>query len=181
MPEWTVITEAESETNEHGRAQVSAGWFITNIAEIRAIADPGENIMGRLESTQARFADYGVNVQIVYPGHANCKYHREDAQESILVLDGEGLLIVEEQERPLKQWDFVHLPAGTAHVLVGAGDGPCVVLFMGARGEDRHLHYPVSEVAGRYGASVAVATDDPQVAYADEPEPVPMRMPWPTQ
>ena len=42
-------------------------------------------------------------------------------------------------------------------------------------------HYPVSEAAARYGASVAEATDDPAVAYADwrqEPR-APARNPWP--
>ena len=50
-------------------------------------------------------------------------YHWEADQEDFLVLAGEALLIVEGEERPLRQWDFVHCPAGTKHVIVGAGDG----------------------------------------------------------
>src|SRR5688572_9838041 len=37
----------------------------------------------------------------------------ETEQENLLVLAGEALLIVEGQERPLKQWDFVHRPPET--------------------------------------------------------------------
>jgi hypothetical protein len=37
----------------------------------------------------------------------------------------------------------------------------------GARGEGTKLHYPVSEVAGRYGASAPEETDRPRVAYSD--------------
>ena len=55
-------------------------------------------------------------------------YHRENDQEDFLVLAGEALAIVEGEERPLRRWDLVHCPAGTNHVIVGAGDGPCVVL-----------------------------------------------------
>lgn len=50
-------------------------------------------------------------------------------------LSGACTLIVEEQERPLRRWDYFHCPAGTRHVIVGAGDGPCVVLMVGARVE----------------------------------------------
>ena len=34
------------------------------------------------------------------------------------------------------RWDFFHSPAGTEHIFVGAGDGPCVILMAGARLED---------------------------------------------
>jgi hypothetical protein len=38
----------------------------------------------------------------------------------------------------------------------------------------------VSEVAAKYGASVATETDDPDEAYADWPgDYLPVRLPWP--
>ena len=63
------------------------------------------------------------------------------------------------------RWDFFHSPAGTEHIFVGAGDGPCVILMAGARLEDEQLHYPVSELAARYGASVEEETSDFKQAY----------------
>jgi uncharacterized cupin superfamily protein len=69
-------------------------------------------------------------------------------------------------ERLLRPWDFFHSPAGTEHVFVGAGEEPCVILMAGARTEDEQLHYPVSELAARYGASAAEATSDSRQAYA---------------
>ena len=74
------------------------------------------------------------------------------------MLAGECILIVEDEERHLKAWDFFHCPAGTHHIIVGAGDGPCAILMAGLRGEGKELHYPVSEVAGRYGASTPEET-----------------------
>jgi quercetin dioxygenase-like cupin family protein len=44
------------------------------------------------------------------------------------VLAGEALLIVEGDERSLRQWDLAHCPAGTSHVILGAGHAPCLVL-----------------------------------------------------
>jgi uncharacterized cupin superfamily protein len=91
------------------------------------------------------------------------------------------VLIVEEEERRLRQWDYFHCPARTSHVFVGAGDAPCSILMIGAR-PDEPLHYPVSEVAARYDASVATATGDPDRAYADWPgEYEPRRLPWPPE
>lgn len=65
-------------------------------------------------------------------------YHWEADQDDFLVLAGEALLIVEGQGRALGQWDLVHCPAGTKHVIVGAGDAACLVLAVGAR--DRRGH-----------------------------------------
>ena len=70
------------------------------------------------------------------------------------------------RERPLQAWDFVHCPPNTKHVFVGAGDGPCVILMVGARSEEEVLVYPVSELARRYGASVENETNSPEEAYA---------------
>jgi glyoxylate utilization-related uncharacterized protein len=49
-------------------------------------------------------------------------YDWEADQEDFLILAGEPLLIVEGQERPLRQWDFVHCPPRTGHIIVGAGE-----------------------------------------------------------
>jgi len=48
---------------------------------------------------------------------------------------------------------------------VGASEEPCVILMVGAR-SGPGVHYPVSELAARYGASVAEETSDWREAYA---------------
>ena len=60
-------------------------------------------------------------------------YHWEADQEGFLVLSGEALLIVEDEERPLRQWDYFHCPPPVPHTIVGAGSGPCAILAVGAR------------------------------------------------
>ena len=100
-------------------------------------------------------------------------YHRENDQEDFLVLAGEALAIVEGEERRLRRWDFLHCPAGTNHVLVGAGAAPCVVLAVGAR--DRSTGpdwgaYTVDAAAQRHGAGVESETTDPKEAYARFPQ-----------
>jgi oxalate decarboxylase/phosphoglucose isomerase-like protein (cupin superfamily) len=106
-------------------------------------------------------------------------YHREDDQEDFLVLSGECLLLVEEQQRRLQAWDFFHCPPGTDHVLVGAGDGPCVVVAVGSRSGGKVV-YPVSELAQEHGAGVAEEADDGATAYAGSAKSVqtPFREGW---
>jgi uncharacterized cupin superfamily protein len=177
------VEEATIAETPYGRYVTSDGWFVVNLTE--ALAVHNEEKGGTVYPIEAReipFLDFGVHVRVLSPGEPNALYHSEDAQEGFLVLAGECTLIVEDEERSLRQWDYFHCPAGVHHIIVGAGDGPCAVLMIGARPEVETLHYPVSEVAAKYGASAAADTADPDEAYADWPgEYEPRRVPWPPE
>jgi uncharacterized cupin superfamily protein len=174
------MNEATLEDTPYGRNPAEEGWFVLNLGDALAVRNEVKGgAVYPLEPQGQPFKGLGVNVHVVWPGEPSAMYHSEGAREAFLVLSGECTLIVEEQERPLRQWDFFHCPAGTRHIFVGAGDGPCAILMMGAR-PDEPLHYPVSEVAAKHGASVAQETPNPDEAYADWPgELVPARLPWP--
>jgi uncharacterized cupin superfamily protein len=175
------VKEASLEETPYGRYVVSDGWFVVNLEDALAISNEEKGgALYPLEPRELPFEDVGVHVRVLWPGDPNALYHSEDAQEGFLVLSGECTLIVEEEERPLRQWDYFHCPAGTHHIMVGAGDGPCAILMIGARPEVETFHYPVSEVAAKHGASAAKDTDEPDKAYADWPgEYQPVRLPWP--
>ena len=140
--------------------------LIVNLADARAFSHPRRATIVLLEPESGSWPETGVNVQVMAPGQPNCRYHSEPVQEDFLVLSGECIAIVDGEERRLRQWDFLHCPAGVEHVFVGAGEGPCAVLMIGSRREDA-AHYPVNEVAARYDASVATPTDEVAEAYAD--------------
>jgi uncharacterized cupin superfamily protein len=109
------------------------------------------------------FAQLGINVTVLEPGQTGL-YHAESNQEAFLVLSGECALLVEDEERRLRPWDFFHSSPWTEHAFVGAGEGPSVILMVGSR-SGTGAHYPVSELAARYGASVAEETSDWRQAY----------------
>jgi uncharacterized cupin superfamily protein len=175
------VQEASSEETPYGRYVTSEGWFVLNLAEALAVRNEEKGgALYPLEPRESPFGDVGVNVRVVWPGDPNALYHSEGVQEGFLVLSGECTLIVEEEERALRQWDYFHCPADTRHVIVGAGEGPCAILMIGSRPEIETLNYPVSDVAAKYGASAAKETDDGDNAYADWPgEYLPVRLPWP--
>ena len=145
-------------------------WSVRNLREL-AWWDRGPRGFVA-ELVEDEDAQVGVNLFVLEPGQPMSMYHWEADQEGFLVLTGEALLIVGEQERPLRQWDYVHCPPRVPHTIVGAGSGPVAILALGARidsvGEGWGA-YPSSELAGRYGASVEQETTDPKAAYARFP------------
>jgi uncharacterized cupin superfamily protein len=174
--------EASIEQTPEGPVPAGAGWFVLNLRGARGFATEGHGVFCPFEAPDAPFADFGINVHVLQPGERSGLYHAESVQEGFLVLAGECIAVVEEQERPLRQWDFLHCPAGTAHALVGAGDGPCAILMAGARQDDATIVYPVSEAARRHDLSAPVERDNAREAYAEagwRRDSVPVPMPWP--
>jgi uncharacterized cupin superfamily protein len=165
-----VVPEARLEQTEHGLVPQSAGWFVLNARDARWRPGSGRGAYCIFEGEgDAEFPQVGIHLVTLAPGEVLSMYHWEADQEDFLVLSGAALLIVEGEERPLRQWDFVHCPAGTKHVIVGAGDSRCLVLAVGARERStRHDWggYTVDEAATRHGAGVAHDTTDPNEAYA---------------
>jgi uncharacterized cupin superfamily protein len=176
------VKEARSADTSYRRYITSDGWFVLNLEDALAVRNLEKGgALYPIEPREHPFEDLGVHLRILSPGDPNALYHAEGVQEGFLVLSGECTLIVEEDERQLRRWDYFHCPAGTNHVFVGAGEGPCAILMIGAR-PDEPIRYPVSEVAAKYGASVATETSVPDEAYTDWPgEYEPVRLPWPAE
>jgi uncharacterized cupin superfamily protein len=150
---------------------VTDGWFVVNVRDGAWVTNEALGDAFIVEGDDAPFADIGFTLSVLQPGQAS-RYHREANQEDFLVLSGECLLLIEEAERPLKAWDFVHCPPDTNHGFVGAGDGPCVIFMTGARKgwPEKGIVYPRSELALRHGAGVETETASPAEAYAAFPK-----------
>jgi len=159
---------ARLEKSVHGLVPQGGGWFVVNAREARWGERPGRGALCTFEG-EPEFPQVGINLQVLGPGEPMSMYHWEADQEDFLVLAGEAVLVIEGEERALRAWDFVHCPAGAIHTIVGAGEGLCVVVAIGAR--DRSTGpdwggYTVEPAAIRHGAGVEVATTDPDTAYA---------------
>jgi uncharacterized cupin superfamily protein len=147
-------------------------WFISNVREAQWVDDGAFGASVNFQRGE-RFEEFGLNLAIVWPGQPLCMYHRESNQEGFLILAGECLLIVDGKERALREWDYFHCPAGTNHIIVGAGDGPAFLLAVGGRTGDGGVVYPVDEVALAHGAGVEHETSNSAEAYAPFPKPIP--------
>jgi uncharacterized cupin superfamily protein len=170
--------EAPLEDDGHGLAAAGPGWFVVNLAVSRGRRSDRTGIFTDVEPPEG-FRAYGIGVHVLWPGQPNGLYHEETNQEDFLVLSGECLVLIEEQERRLQAWDLVHCPPHTRHIFVGAGDGPCAILMVGTRDRDETIFYPASELAARHGAEAPKPTNSAREAYADFPRHEPARFPWP--
>ena len=163
------VPEAALVETESGLEPSGPGWFIVNVADARWDKNERSGAITAFENWREgpEFPHFGINICVLQPGEPNGKYHAESAQEAFLVLEGECTLLVEGQERTMRKWDFFHCAPHTTHIAVGAGDGPCAILMVGARFEGATLHYPLHPLAEKYGVQTTEDTDDPKVAYAD--------------
>ena len=167
-----MVPEATLEDDGAGLVPKSAGWFVVNARDARWFdrSEQGHSVpLTGYDEYEAEtfFPMLGMAIRVVSPGEPTGIYHWETEQEAFLVLAGEAILIVEGQERPLQQWDFVHCPPETKHAFVGAGDAPCVLLCASSRQFQKDGpwgFYCADETAARYNASSPEDTQDGEIA-----------------
>jgi mannose-6-phosphate isomerase-like protein (cupin superfamily) len=175
--------QARLDRDEHGLVVKSDGWFVVNAREIRWRRSEGWGTFSNFGG-DTLFDQIGIGVTVLGAGQPLSMYHWESDEENFLILSGTATLIIEGEERALRQWDFIHCPPYAEHTIVG---GPCVVLGVGAR--ERHTEigpdgqrtgragesaYTVNDVARRYGAGIEPGTPQDE-AYARFPERTPVR------
>jgi uncharacterized cupin superfamily protein len=177
-----MVPEAPLEQTETGLVPAGDGWFVLNAQESRWHHAEGRGARLSFDG-ETYFPQVGISLFVLTPGEPMGMYHWEADQEDFLVLSGEALLLIEGNERPLRPWDFVHCPAETKHIIVGAGDTPCAVLAVGAREHQEGAGwggYTADEAALRHGAGVDQETAEAEEAYARLPnrEPTRYREAW---
>jgi uncharacterized cupin superfamily protein len=172
-----VVPELEPTPGDSGLVPEGEGWYVLNARDARWWQRQGLGRWCHLDS-EPPFPQLGFRIAVLRPGEPNGMYHRESGEEDFLVVSGECVAIVEGEERRLGPWDFVHCPPMTDHIFVGAGEGLCVIVMVGARTPEDEIVYPVNETAARHGASVERETRSVEEAYAAYPR-EPWFMPYP--
>jgi uncharacterized cupin superfamily protein len=161
-----------AEARLEGGVPQTAGWFVVNARDAPWVHNDMRSACKFGGEGEAHFDDLGIGLYWLMPGRPMAMYHHEAGQEDFLVLRGSCLLIAEGEERPLRQWDLVHCPPRTPHVIV-AGDEPALVLAVGARKGNGSVFYSAEPAAIRRSAGVERETGSPAEAYARFSEPKP--------
>jgi uncharacterized cupin superfamily protein len=165
------MEEARIEKTPEGQVPVGGGWFILNLGEMAWETVHGFGVALGFGAPDADpgAPRVGVHIHVLQPGESNGYYHAEDAQEGFLVLSGECVAVIENEERRMRQWDYFHSPPGTEHITVGAGDEPCAILMFGSPDPRRKVEWIANETAAKHGASVAKTTGRDTEAYGELP------------
>ncbi len=167
-----MVAESPLEQTEYGFVPTGRGWFVLNALEAPWYERDGRGSYCEFEGFEKQdpdFSQLGINVTRLRPGESMAMYHWEADQEDFLVVAGAALLIVEGQERPLRQWDLVHCPPRTEHTIIGAGETACVIVAVGARDRSTGVEWgahTANEAARRHNAGVEHETTDSGEAYA---------------
>jgi uncharacterized cupin superfamily protein len=164
------VGEARLERTKYGVAAVTEGWFTVNVRDAAWTTNDKFGAACIFEGEDVAFGHVGYTVHVLEPGQPNGLYHYEDDQEDFLVLSGECIAIVEDEERRMGPWDFLHCPPGTRHIFVGAGDGPCVIFMAGGRAHRGTAVYPYSETAVHHQAGVEKDAPEPHRPYGPYPK-----------
>lgn len=179
-----VVVQAQLVETDRGLVPQGDGWFVLNAREaewwtLRTGGGAMCDFEGAVVDGAPYFPQVGINLTLLDPGEPMTMYHWEVDQEDFLVLSGEALLVIEGEERTIRQWDFVHCPSATNHAIIGAGTAPCLLLAVGGRvnrskGKEWGA-YTVDETALRRGAGVERETTKGSEAYARFPPSGPTR------
>jgi mannose-6-phosphate isomerase-like protein (cupin superfamily) len=180
-----MVNEANPEDKGHGLVPVDEGWFVMNVRDARWSDKPEQGwsvALTGIDEYEAEtfFPMLGMAIRVARQGDVLTTYHWETEAEDFLVLSGEGIAVIEGEERPLRQWDFVHCPPGTKHAFVGSGDDPFVLLCASSRQFQKDGpwgYYCYDEAAERYNAASPEDTQDGEIAYARFPDPRTARYP----
>jgi quercetin dioxygenase-like cupin family protein len=145
------VPGAQLEDFGSGLTPVTPGWFVVNVRDAEWWSTEGRGARCAFENeygdSPVEFAQLGINLTVLEPGQTGL-YLAESNQEAFLVLSGECALIVENEERRLRPWDFFRCALWTEHAFVGAGEAPCVILMAGPR-SGPGVRYPVCRSSPR--------------------------------
>ena len=100
-------------------------WFIRNIAEVpwRQFPDHFGGALSKPlvmpDTAASRHIDYRISM---YQPMAYVKLHRHKVQEQVYhVLEGEGLMQIDGEDRVVRKHDVIFLPPGIDHAISNTG------------------------------------------------------------
>jgi mannose-6-phosphate isomerase-like protein (cupin superfamily) len=109
---------------------------IRNIAEMPWEELPGHHggalskLLVHPETTGSRHIDHRISA---YQPRAHVEMHAHRVQEQVYhVLEGEGLMVIEEERQVVRRHDVVFLPPGVRHSIVNTGLTDLVFLVVTA-------------------------------------------------
>ena len=104
------MSEAPLVRAASGLVPADDGWFVVNAADAAWVVNPdfgarcsfeanGPALRENPELAPHLFPQLGFRLHVLEPGKPSGLYHAESGQENFLVLAGECLLLIEEEER----------------------------------------------------------------------------------
>jgi uncharacterized cupin superfamily protein len=135
-------------------------------AEPLALAKDDSELEIRYLARDAGAIQTGMRHYVVAPGKLDGEPHCHGAEEEFfLVLDGEGAVLLGDEEVPLRPGSFVGRPPGTG--VAHAFRGPLTLITYGTNDPNEICYYPRSKLLKFWGVDAQI-TAEPLTRFWDE-------------
>lgn len=88
----------------------------------------GSTIRSLLDKTNAPVRQQSLAEAQIPPGTATTPHHHKISEEFYYVLEGEGLMTIDEESRKVGPGDAILIPAGARHTLTNTGEAMLTIL-----------------------------------------------------
>ena len=167
-----VVPKPRSSARSTASLPVAEGWFVVNAGETRMAGGPGARLLHVVRRSGPAVPRARRRPERPRPGRADGDVpRRRTTRKASSSSPARRCSSIEGEERPLRTWDFVHCPPWTEHVILGAGDGPCIVLGVRRAPVGTRVALPGERGCAPPRRGADEETSEPSEAYAGFPDP----------
>jgi mannose-6-phosphate isomerase-like protein (cupin superfamily) len=105
--------------------------LIVNRNKTKIIGAPhGSEIRPLIDRTTSPINQCSLAEEILPPGASVTPHHHEVIEEIYYVIEGEGVMRIDDEEREVGAGDAVYIPRFSRHTLTNTGNGPMKILLI---------------------------------------------------
>ncbi|HEY9436590.1 MAG TPA: cupin domain-containing protein [Blastocatellia bacterium] len=105
--------------------------LIVNRHSAKIIHTPhGSEIRPLIDRTTSPINQCSLAEEILPPGASVIPHHHEVIEEIYYVIEGEGMMRIDDEEREVEAGDAIYIPRFSRHTLTNTGNGPMKILLV---------------------------------------------------
>lgn len=105
--------------------------LIVNRHSAKIIHTPARSeIRPLIDRTTSPINQCSLAEEILPPGASVTPHHHEVIEEIYYVIEGEGVMRIDDEEREVQAGDAVYIPRFSRHTLTNTGNGPMKILLI---------------------------------------------------
>jgi len=105
--------------------------LIVNRHDAKVIRAPhGSDIRPLIDRTTSPINQCSLAEEILPPGATVTPHHHEVIEEIYYILEGDGMMKIDDEEREVVAGDAIYIPRFASHTLTNTGDGTMKILLI---------------------------------------------------
>ena len=105
--------------------------LIVNRHNTKIVSTPhGSEIRPLIDRTTSPINQCSLAEEVLPPGASVTPHHHEVIEEIYYVIEGEGVMRIDDEEREVGAGDAIYIPRFARHTLTNTGNGPMKILLV---------------------------------------------------